>query len=149
MPDPRYVNVDEDGNEAQTGKLPKWKIPSTPWQRELLAIFHPRKYFASREEHDFFHQVEKGMMPLATNYANPPAYPTEWVNELLEWARKERAKNPYWPIRPLIFALQNKERRQEWINEQVTKHLKEKTQPLNTVRKLDTHGITETEDFPD
>jgi hypothetical protein len=118
MNDPQYIDA---GNEFGEGsnKPPLNRTPTTDWQREVLAIFG-MKYYKDRQQKSELRMIEKGMAPFAINPSRPPLYPTEYVTELLEWARKKR-RTARIPLSALLSAIQNDAKRNEWVDQHLYK----------------------------
>jgi hypothetical protein len=117
MDEPTYVDEGNEFGDSDPKKPPKNRTPTTDWQRELLAVFG-MKYFKDKNQKSRVRMIEKQMAPYALNPSRPPIFPTEYVKELIEWARKKR-RTQLLPLDSLISAICNDARRDQWIANRV------------------------------
>ena len=136
--EPEYLDAgrefEDDSGEGR--ERPKWMLPATPFQQRVLALFG-RKYYQARYERTTLVMVEKGMLPLAINPANPPQYPTEWVEDLLAWVETSRRQGKLVQFKGLLHALCNEERKKEWIERNQQKFLRERKTAIHVQKDLE------------
>lgn len=93
MEEPKYAgSFDSDGNysELRNPGVPKWRVPATEWQKRVLGavglILWPKSH-GDKELRTKFIVIEKSVQPLG---AIEPKYPTEFVDDVIDWYRKKR-----------------------------------------------------------
>ena len=61
--------------------------------------------------------IEKSMVPIEGMKGKVPTIPKEWVEAMMAWARDARAEGRVIKITALVNLINNKERREQWIEE--------------------------------
>jgi hypothetical protein len=112
LPEPRYTDIDED--EPNEHRRPKWMIPDTPLQKKILTAVS-RKYYL-RDEKGLRHQIilmEKSTGSLRGGLVQ--AYPTEWIDNCLEWVRTHRANGEWISLKGVVSLLNNADRKANFL----------------------------------
>jgi hypothetical protein len=131
--EPRYVSVDDDGNESHA-QHPKWSMPNTPLAKKALVICG-RKYYQKGEKSRWI-VIEKAMMPLASGHVS--VYPSEWVEQMLSWAEKKNKGGIVITFSALLNGLENKDRLVDFVARWKSNHkdaLPEGDAPAPVVRE--------------
>lgn len=115
MSEPRYVDNPFDDFDEENPRMPKWRVPSTPFQRRILAAckrkYWPPKHQHGKETRGKFIMIEKALVPISMG---DTPYPLEWVESCIDWfERKNRAG--YVPIRGLLTLLDDEDAKNEFV----------------------------------
>jgi hypothetical protein len=110
----RYVQDQEIFADGEfTGlKRPKWQSASTEFQKRFLATVG-RTYYADKNERTAVIAIEKSMLYLASGLIS--VYPTEWVENCMDWAVRKRREGYIINLKGLINLINDKDRRLQFI----------------------------------
>lgn len=122
--EPEYIAAgNEFGDQEKKSSRPKWMIPTTDFQRSVLAAcgrrYWPDKQARGREIRLQFILIERAMMPLASGQVSE--YPREWVDNCLEWFAKKN-KSGYVPLQALLTLLKDEDRKNEFVGKWKSGH---------------------------
>lgn len=109
--EPRYIdNIDE----VNTNRRKKFQIPTTNFQKRILAAVR-KKYFSPYREEEYspVREIEKAMLPLSTNMVSK--YPTEWVDNCIDWVIAKYRQGKYIGMKGLLSLINNQDRKTEFI----------------------------------
>lgn len=108
MKDLRYVSIDqEDGVFGRPKKL----IPNTDFAKKALGICG-RKFYQPGEKSRWL-KIEKAMLPLSAGLES--IYPTEWVEQILEWAKKKNKYRIVIVFPNMLNAIENEDLKNDFI----------------------------------
>lgn len=116
MPKDLTYELDE---ELQPQKRPKWTIPKLPWEIAILAAVG-RKYYQDHQEKNTVVLIAKAVLPLSSGIES--AYPTEWLQNCCDWARKKRANREMVGLLGLVHLIQNEDRKGEFVARFIKEH---------------------------
>jgi len=128
----RYVDVNEDGDDLEyisKQKMPKWKLPTGPFQERLLKLFG-RKYYPDVKQggKDIRTRaiiIEKSMASVKNCGGKWPTYPSEWIDYCLEYVLKCR-NDPGSTFRPglsgVLTMIENTEKLEQWKTKWIEKN---------------------------
>lgn len=136
MTDYDYCDCDEEGQDLSRFKRAKWTIPTTEFQREFLGAVG-RKYYGEKTERSAVIRIENAMAPFELNPDRPPKYPTQFIEDVMEWAKKSRRSGVPITLSKLITACNNDKNRQEFIDREIAKGRKKITAIAMTDHKLE------------
>lgn len=105
-----HLAGDEELDET---KRPKWMTPKQGSLQEKIMQAVGRKHYQHRQEWNSLQQISKDSLPLDVG---PSKYPTEWVEEILEWARESRSRGKMIPLKGVVTAIKNEDRLTNWLN---------------------------------
>lgn len=105
--EPTYVDIDDEGKPLGKDRRPKWQIPETEFQQRVIRVCR-RKYFSNRNEKGELNLIDHTMYPWVQGQP-VPKYPTEFVDQVLDWAGKknEQANYPVVNVSAIITAIKN------------------------------------------
>jgi hypothetical protein len=128
--EPYYINDPEEDIGEQEKPIPNWKLPTEHdlCRRALKAT--GRKYFADRQERSRWLRIERDMAPM--DRSGQVTYPQEWVEMLIGWAEKKNRAYQNTSLSQriqiifpaLLGALENEEKRIDWINAELARRRK-------------------------
>ena len=113
-PEVKYVQDQEVfGNREFTGlQRPKWQSASTEFQKRFLATVG-RTYYADKNERTAVIAIEKSMLYLASGLIS--IYPTEWVDNCIDWAARKRRDGYIVNLKGLINLINDKDKRMQFV----------------------------------
>jgi hypothetical protein len=122
--DPIYVDDPfEDDDWVPGGRRPKWKYPQSDVEKMVMEACGRKgmKYYKQRlsPERQGLIMISKSAMSLDSGVVSK--YPLEWIETICEWGRSKRAKGSPLPLKALVTAIMNEDRKQEFL----VKHEKE------------------------
>jgi len=130
MNEPKYISADPFEEDYPVNAYKRWSKPTTYLERMLLSSVGRQRY-KSESEGRAVRKITKATydaqgMPIPDNL-----YPIEWVKHCCEVAIKMRESGKMIQMTGLMTLLNNKERRQEFLE---TKHSKTKNDGILVVR---------------
>jgi len=116
MDEPRYVTDPFEDFDEQKPGVPKWRMPTTPLQKRILAAarrkYWPPKHQRGQEIRGKIILIERAMTPLSVT---PGAvWPEEWVEQCVDWFEKSN-RTGYVSLKGLITLLENVDARIEFV----------------------------------
>lgn len=117
MEEPRYIDDDElFGRPKQKKTRYVWQIPKTEFQRRILYACNKRKYFSVKKEEECSRviAIEKAMMPLTSGIISK--YPTEWVDNCIDWVGKKRREGELIPLTSLLSFIENEDKKNSFVS---------------------------------
>lgn len=116
--EPEYVEDPFDEPSNKMGR-PKWTVPKTPLEIKLIDACKGKRKYWKKGERPFKTKIislERGLFPLDVTKDKQPLWPTEWVENVLEWFRDTNSKpDGYIPIKGFFTAINNTERKGRFI----------------------------------
>jgi hypothetical protein len=112
MADYEYVDPDDPFGDVPKKGRPKWQIPKNPNAIRILEAVG-RKYYLNRDEQAQVNDIAKAMLPLQKGIESK--YPTEWVENCLDWVRKKRSKGETVMLKGLLSLIRNQDRYVDWL----------------------------------
>jgi len=126
--------------ENTSRKRPRWTIPKTPLEKRLIKACKGNRKFWKKQEHSYKTKIislERGMKPI--NFTKKqPTYPTEWVDNTLEWFENTNKKDDeYIPIKGFFTALDNSERKGRFVAEFLKQHKSKVPSPSDYAKGME------------
>jgi hypothetical protein len=125
--EPRYVdNVDE----INTNRRKVFQIPTTNFQKRILAAVR-KKYFSPYREEEYspIREIEKAMLSLNSNIVSK--YPTEWIDNCIDWAIAKYRQGQFVGMKGLLSLIRNQDRKADFVTKWQNKNRNTKLFDLN------------------
>jgi len=121
LPEPvRIPDGEEFGDDFSTGsKRPKWMTPKGPIQKMILDAVD-RKFYQTHNERSAIVAIEKSTLYLNSGIIS--VYPTEWVEQCVEWAKKKRRERMPVALIGLINLINNDDRKTMFVQKWAKDH---------------------------
>jgi len=125
MNEPKYIPADPFEDDYSIGVRKKWSRPTTYLERMLLNAVG-RQYYKSETEGRAVRKITKATYDSEGAPVPDSLYPIEWVKHCCEVAIKMRESGKMIQMNGLMTLLNNRERRQEFLesNQSKTKNQK-------------------------
>jgi len=141
MEEPRYVDDEElFGLPPRKKTKRKFQIPNSEFQRRML-ITCKKKYFSEKREEEYSptREIEKSMVSLETGIVGK--YPTEWVDNCIEWANKKFREGAYISLKSLLSLIQNQDKKTEFVTRWQKQHPNKRVYDLDSEDQPTTYKL--------